>query len=162
MKHNLFDEEVLVQIISHYLETNKRLVIPQLGAFIVKVPGESVVFSEFLKRDDGILRGLLTAEGLGELEAAGAVDRFIFELRHAVQAGREYHLKGFGVMHSGENGTIVFDYMPSHDELIAADAPAAEACPAEKSELHRDPKISTSAKMNPAPYVKGLRYGKPV
>ena len=50
---------MLVQTISQYLGSHKRLVVPQLGTFIVKEPGVSIVFSELLKRDDGVLRGLL-------------------------------------------------------------------------------------------------------
>ena len=48
---------MLVQTISQYLGSHKRLVVPQLGTFIVKEPGVSIVFSELLKRDDGVLRG---------------------------------------------------------------------------------------------------------
>ena len=51
--------------------------MPQLGTFIVKVPEGGVVFSELLRRDDGILRGLLVQQGgMNDLEAAGAIDRF--------------------------------------------------------------------------------------
>lgn len=62
---------MLIRTISQYLESHKRLVVPQLGTFIVKEPGVSIVFSELLKRDDGTLRRLLIDGGLSELEAAG-------------------------------------------------------------------------------------------
>ena len=55
---------VLIHTISQYLESHKRLVVPQLGTFIVKEPGVSIVFSELLKRDDGTLRRLLIGGGL--------------------------------------------------------------------------------------------------
>ena len=80
---------VLIRTISQYLESHKRLVVPQLGTFIVKEPGVSIVFSELLKRDDGTLRRLLIDGGLSELEAAGEIDRFVFEVRHAVEHGAE-------------------------------------------------------------------------
>ena len=64
---------VLIRTISQYLESHKRLVVPQLGTFIVKEPGVSIVFSELLKRDDGTLRRLLIDGGLSELEAAGEI-----------------------------------------------------------------------------------------
>lgn len=54
---------VLIRTISQYLESHKRLVVPQLGTFIVKEPGVSIVFSELLKRDDGTLRRLLIDGG---------------------------------------------------------------------------------------------------
>ena len=101
---------MLIHTLIQYLESHRRLVVPQLGTFIVKEPGRSVVFSELLKRDDGVLRGLLRAEGMGELEAAGEIDRFVFEVRHAVEHGAEFRLDGFGVMRPGPNGTIAFAF----------------------------------------------------
>lgn len=103
---------MLTDLIIRYLESNKRLVIPQLGAFVVKSSEGRVVFSELLRRDDGVLRGLLREEGMGELEAAGVVDRFVFEVRHTVQEGRDYPLAGLGVLRGGPEGTIVFSYAP--------------------------------------------------
>jgi len=192
---------VLIPVITQYLETHKRLVIPQLGAFIVKEPGRAVLFSELLKRDDGVLRGLLCARGLNELEAAGEIDRFVFEVRHAVEHGLVCPLPGLGEMKGGTNGTIVFTYDPrptapvaapepetpvaesagapaaSHDGGVAA-AGADEASGEARNPSRRpqfdagrmaetmksaftEPHVSPSAKMNPDPSVRGLRYGKP-
>lgn len=161
---------MLIDTLIQYLKSNKRLVVPQLGTFIVKEPGRSVVFSELLKRDDGVLRGLLRTGGMGELEAAGEIDRFVFEIRHAVEHGAEFRLEGFGVMKPGPNATIAFAYEPQPEaEPAAEDEPAG----AKRSSLQpekvaeavktafAEPRVSTSAKMNPDPSVRGLRYGKP-
>ncbi len=102
----------LLTVLTKYLETHKRIVVPQLGAFLVKEPERSIVFSELMKRDDGVLRGLLMADGRSEVEAAGAIDRFVFEVRHAVESGTEYRLADFGTMMPGPNGTIRFSYRP--------------------------------------------------
>lgn len=114
---------MLSHIISQYLRSQKRLVIPQMGAFIVKDPDRSVVFSEFLKRDDGVLRGLLRQTGIGDLEAAGEIDRFVFEVRHALQQGAEFPLEGLGVLKPGPNGTIAF----VHDPHVVASVYEAQA-----------------------------------
>ena len=131
---------MLIHTLIQYLESHRRLVVPQLGTFIVKEPGRSVVFSELLKRDDGVLRGLLRAEGMGELEAAGEIDRF-----------------------------IAFVYEPQP----ASESPAQEPAAGKRQPLQpekvaeavktafTEPRVSTSAKMNPDPSVRGLRYGKP-
>lgn len=160
---------MLIYTLIQYLKSNKRLVVPQLGTFIVKEPGRSVVFSELLKRDDGVLRGLLRAEGLGELEAAGEIDRFVFEIRHAVEHGAEFRLEGFGVMKPGPNATIAFAYEPRPGAESAEEEPAG----AKRSSLQpekvaeavktafAEPRVSPSVKMNPDPSVRGLRYGKP-
>lgn len=176
---------MLIRILSQYLTSHKRIVVPQLGTFVVKDPGGSVLFSELLKRDDGVLRGLLREQGMGELEAAGEIDRFVFEVRHAVEHGEEYRLKGFGVIKPGANGTIAFDYEPAPvrtadeaaDEVSGQGAavPSPEEgtkeadpvmLPPEKlAEAVRtafaEPHLSPSVKMNPDPSVRGLRYGKP-
>lgn len=175
---------MLYRTIERYLESHKRLVIPQFGAFVVKTPGESVLFTELLRRDDGVLRTLLREEGMSELEAAGEIDRFLFEVRHAVQSGGEYPMEGFGVFRSGPNGTIAFEYQP-HAHVPAGEEPlrdgaaghaAAEhaggeaghashghAKPAEPEPEARPATlhVSPSAKMNPEPCLKGLRYGRP-
>lgn len=149
---------MLIKTISHYLESNKRLVIPQLGAFIVKEPGESIVFSEMLKRDDGVLRGLLREKGSSEIEAAGEIDRLVFEVRHALQCDGEYRLADFGVLKSGPGGTITFVYEPAPKPTgLRKTPPAPSGARAEMNNLTMSP----PAKLTPDPYVKGLRYGKP-
>lgn len=159
---------MLVQTISQYLGSHKRLVVPQLGTFIVKEPGVSIVFSELLKRDDGVLRGLLRAQGVGGLEAAGEIDRFVFEVRHAAQHGQEFRLDGFGVLHPGPNGTIAFAYEPRPAQPAASGTAAVPAgtqtAPVGQKPPklpYSEPRVSPSAKMNPDPSVRGLRYGKP-
>ena len=113
-------------LIAEFLRTHKRLVVPQLGAFIVKAPGGEILFSELFKRDDGVLRGLLTAAGASEIEAAGAIDRLIFDLRHAVQHGGVYLVAGLGTFSAGANGTLTFAYDPQ----AGAAAGPASALPA--------------------------------
>ena len=158
---------MLIRTISQYLESHKRLVVPQLGTFIVKEPGVSIVFSELLKRDDGTLRRLLIDGGLSELEAAGEIDRFVFEVRHAVEHGAEFRLDGLGVMRPGPNGTIAFAFESRSAESAsgASGLPGAAAesdgQPKPARRPYDEPRSSTSAKMAPDPSVRGLRYGKP-
>lgn len=103
---------MISQTITHYLADHKRLIVPQLGAFIVKVPGQEVIFSEMMKRDDGILRELLRREGMSEIEAAGAIDRFVFEIRHTVETDSVYRAEKLGVFAAGPNGTVRFRFLP--------------------------------------------------
>ncbi|MDE6446208.1 MAG: hypothetical protein K2L06_05025 [Alistipes sp.] len=122
---------MLNRIIAQYLESHRRLVIPQMGAFIVKEPGSSVLFSELLKRDDGVLLSLLTSEGVGEAAAAGEIDRFVLEVRRAVQQGREFPLEGLGVLKAGPNATISFVYAPQTGrEGAASGVTSGTAAPA--------------------------------
>lgn len=103
---------MLIRIIEHYLEGHKRLVVPQLGAFLVKEEPRVVVFSELLRRDDGVLQGLLVSEGMSEVAARGEIDRLVYEVRHAIEAGERYYLSDFGEFYPGKQGTILFEYHP--------------------------------------------------
>jgi len=138
---------ILSQIITRCLATRKRLVVPQLGAFLVKVPGREVVFSEMMKRDDGVLRSVLcTEEGMSEIEASGAIDRFVFEVRHAVESDTVFQAEGLGIFAAGPNGTVRFRFLPEpgfRPETAAANAPETEeparAAAAEKSDERGEP-----------------------
>lgn len=118
---------MLTDTILRYLESNRRLVIPQLGAFVVKDPGVSILFSELLRRDDGVLRSLLCKEGMTELEAAGAIDRFVFEVRHAVQERRRYPMAGFGELYAAADGGLHFDYAPHSGVQPSVDKPQPQS-----------------------------------
>lgn len=142
---------MIVKLISKYLETHKRLVVPNLGAFIVKEPGQSVLFSNLIKNDDGVLRSLLTADGISEMEAAAAVDRFVFEVRFRLQNNGVCRLGGFGELRSGVNETVTFVYSPATegDGGVDADMPrkadtrtaAAEAPAAAVSKPAAEPEV---------------------
>lgn len=164
-------------LIQRYLAAHKRLVVPQLGAFVVKEPGQ-VLFTELLKRDDGALRSLLAEAGADPLKAAGEIDRFVFEVRHAVERGEEYTAPGLGLFSAGPNHTIAFRYdpAPQEDAAVAAgasapspvpeqapDVPASAPSDAPASRRPRQPDghVSASVKRNPDPSVKGLQYGRP-
>ena len=156
-------------LIAEFLRTHKRLVVPQLGAFIVKAPGGEILFSELFKRDDGVLRGLLTAAGASEIEAAGAIDRLIFDLRHAVQHGGVYLVAGLGTFSAGANGTLAFAYDPQAGAAAgpASAAPAGSAV--ETGASGAGGSVGSNAvgrgrtpRYEPDPCVKGLTYGRPV
>lgn len=167
----------LVELIAHtvkeYLEHNKRIVVPRLGTFIVKPDGETIVFSELMRNDDGVLRSLLTSQGLGELEIDGMIDRMIFNIRHAAGNGREYAIDGFGSFMPGANGTIRFTDSKTggiiHGYIKPAiplsDNPDRRKAKAPITAIYdqtEEPaaKMSRSHIANPDPYLRGLKYDK--
>ncbi|MBO5983888.1 MAG: hypothetical protein J6P90_02575 [Rikenellaceae bacterium] len=101
---------MIVEIIAKYLESNKRLVVPNLGAFIVKVPKQTILFSNLIKGDDGILRAQLVQRGMSELDAAALVDRFVFEVNYRLEHSGVCALAAFGVLRVATNGTVAFTY----------------------------------------------------
>ena len=122
---------MLIPVIAQYLRSHRRLIIPQMGAFIVKEPGQSVLFSELLKRDDGVLRSLLVAAGSSELEAGGEIDRFVFEVRHAIQQ------------------TIAFTYVPQPAEPTAATTDAAATASANTAAASDAPTAGAAVSAEP-------------
>ena len=123
------------------MATNKRLVVPNLGTFIVKKAGEQILFSNLMKGDDGVLRGLLVAEGLSAIEAAALLDRFVFEANFRLQQGLACSLKNFGTLRNGDNGTVLFDYEPQMDgevfdvDVIQPQAKAEEQVEEQTAEI---------------------------
>ena len=101
---------MIVEIIAKYLESNKRLVVPNLGAFIVKVPRETILFSNLIKSDDGVLRAQLAQRGVSELDAAALIDRFVFEVNYRLEHSGVCALAAFGVLRAAQNGTVAFTY----------------------------------------------------
>lgn len=148
---------MLIPVIAQYLRSHRRLIIPQMGAFIVKEPGQSVLFSELLKRDDGVLRSLLVAAGSSELEAGGEIDRFVFEVRHAIQQGREFPLAGLGVLKPGPNETIAFTYVPQPAEPTAATTDAAATASANTAAASDAPTAGAAVSAEP---TTDIRTGK--
>lgn len=104
---------MIIKIISKYLEDNKRLVVPNLGAFIVKNAEQKILFSNLMKSDDGVLRALLIEHGVSELEAAGTIDRFVFEVNFRLERDGVCGLDKFGALKLGANGVISFINNPS-------------------------------------------------
>ncbi len=100
--------ELITNIIVEYLKHNKRLCVPKLGTFIVKQPSGVIIFSDLMRNDDGVLRSLLMAYGAKELEANGMIDRFVFEIRHAITTEGKYTVEELGDFTADLNNTISF------------------------------------------------------
>ena len=118
-------ETMLVSVINDYLKSNRRLVIPSFGAFVVKGGGD-IIFSELLKSDDGVLRALLMAQGMSEIETAAAIDRMIFEVRHDLQESGRSFVVDLGTFSRNADGVLVFEKIKSEQVIIPAAAEPAE------------------------------------
>lgn len=110
---------IVVKIISEYLRTNRRLVVPAFGAFMVKESGERV-FSDLLRNDDGVLTLLLRNRGLNEMEAAVTIDRFIFEMRHDLEMYGYYRLGEVGTLRVEPDTKVLRLYPPVQGEMPKA------------------------------------------
>ncbi|MBO7282099.1 MAG: hypothetical protein J6U73_01685 [Alistipes sp.] len=127
--------ELITNILIEYLKHNKRIVVPKLGAFIVKQPSGIIRFTDLIRNDDGVLRSLLIAYGISELEAIGKIDRYVFEIRHALSQGEKYTIANLGEFRSGENNTILFSHKSEPRVIGGSIKPPVEALNLEKLKL---------------------------
>lgn len=137
---------MLVETISKYLQTNKRLVVPNLGAFIVKEAENKILFSNLMKSDDGVLRHLLINDNISELEAAGLIDRFVFEVNYRLQNEGFCVIEGIGRMVAKGNGSIAFEY-----DTTAKGANLEGEMPARKAAEKAKQQQAQSADSQPMP-----------
>ena len=122
-------------ILIEYLKHNKRIVVPKLGAFIVKQPSGIIRFTDLMRNDDGVLRSLLMAYGMSEIEAVGRIDRYVFEVRHAISQNGKYTIADFGVFRASENNTIIFTHN-SEPKIVGGNVkPPIEVLDTEKMKL---------------------------
>ncbi len=157
------------KIIADYMRSNKRLVVPQFGAFIRKDTDGKIVFVPFLRKDDGVLAQLVcTACGLGLDEARSAIDDYVADIKAGIATRGSFVIEGVGRLVSDSSGTYCMGdekatILPPTDAPRPISAPAAApqtvhgsarpAVPAEKDTpvgpRHEEPARSASATPRP-------------
>jgi nucleoid DNA-binding protein len=93
------------------LKSNKRLVIPKLGAFLKKEQGgkEVVTFNQFLKFDDGLLVNYIAEQEKTDKEKAKTrVQEIADKITKEINEGNQYKIKGLGSIYKDANGKIQF------------------------------------------------------
>lgn len=131
---------MICEYITRYLLLNKRLVVPNFGAFVVNPSNGDLIFVELLKMDDGVLMRQLMADGLSAVDAMNMIDRFVFEIRHKVESGGVATLNGIGRMSMAEDGLYRFEYDPDAGREIAVPAAMVEA-PAPELVTEPEPEV---------------------
>lgn len=146
---------MIVEIIAKYLSSAKRLVVPNLGTFIVKVPAQTILFSNLIKGDDGVLRSLLVQSGVSELDAAALIDRFVFEVNYRLENSGVCALDGFGVLRSGANGTVSFNFDTSaKGDVLDGDADERMAAHVAEITSVVEPVVEPEPEIKPAQEVE--------
>lgn len=131
---------MICEYITRYLLLNKRLVVPNFGAFVVNPSNGDLIFVELLKIDDGVLMRQLMADGLSAVDAMNMIDRFVFEIRHKVESGGVATLNGIGRMSMAEDGLYRFEYDPDAGREIAVPAAMVET-PAPEPIAEPEPEV---------------------
>ena len=131
---------MICEYITRYLLLNKRLVVPNFGAFVVNPSNGDLIFVELLKIDDGVLMRQLMADGLSAVDAMNMIDRFVFEIRHKVESGGVATLNGIGRMSMAEDGLYRFEYDPDAGREIAVPVAMVET-PAPEPIAEPEPEV---------------------
>lgn len=136
-------------LIAEFLRTHKRLVVPQLGAFIVKAPGGGdPLFGAVQARRRGAARAF---DGRRRQRDRSGGRHRPADFRSAPRraARRRVSRRGAGVFSAGANGTLTFAYDPQ----AGAAAGPASALPAGSA-------VETEASGEPAADDRCIRHGR--
>lgn len=91
---------------------NRRVIIPDLGAFLSKEDDndeKNLIFSSFLKYNDGFLEKQLSEkEKISQTQASEEIKKFVEEVTKALKGKQHYAVDGFGFFHTDERGGIAF------------------------------------------------------
>ncbi|MDR3226747.1 MAG: SPOR domain-containing protein [Prevotellaceae bacterium] len=88
--------------------SNRRLIIPTIGAFLVNQQGV-ITFSSFLKYDDGLLTKLLCEqENLSEDDAKHIITGFAHEVLDVINNGNRFSIPNFGYFAADNHSNVTF------------------------------------------------------
>lgn len=141
------------KIIIEYLRGNKRLVIPDFGAFIRKEEGNSIVFIPFLRKDDGVLETqLVTGYGLSPAEAQSVIAGYTEKIKKTLELNGEFAIERLGVLRVDANGICYLDYNPAQP-LSGGTVPGVTARPSATVLPPVQPAVASPA-ATPVPEVR--------
>ena len=138
------------KILLHLLEINSRVIVPELGAFILRQQDpRHVVFNDLLAFNDGMLSDHLEKnEGLSDEESHNRINEFVEKVKDRLSKGEDVILEGLGTLSMGASGTI--DFSEKAPEPVP---PAQEKAPATKKATPQEKapaKMKAPAQKKPA------------
>lgn len=148
---------MVVKIITDYLVSNRRLILPGLGAFLKK-EDDSVVFVPFLNKDDGVLNTLVReAYSVSQGESDAVISEYISSIRDNIGKKGFYSIPPLGTLKTDVNGVIYLDEIssPGISEPVK---PVAQGKPAAEEESDKKAATDTPASKPAATSINDL-YG---
>ncbi|HON18289.1 MAG TPA: SPOR domain-containing protein [Salinivirgaceae bacterium] len=97
--------------LAELLATNNRVIVPDFGAFMVKIDGDKriITFNDFLKYNDGLLVNHIAAkENISKEDALTKIKEFIKTLQDSLKTNPKYPLSTLGVLLRDDRGGIRF------------------------------------------------------
>jgi cell division septation protein DedD len=107
------------------LETNNRVIVPDLGAFIIRQqePRE-LVFNDLLAFNDGMLTShIKQQEGISMSKAQVKIEDFVDRVKKVLTKGDIYHLENLGYLKMDDSSKIEFSvtkFVSARAEVVSA------------------------------------------
>lgn len=92
------------------LQEKNRVIIPELGAFIVKQSTpKTFVFNEFLKYNDGLLvEHVMKQENISKEEATRKIDDYVIDVNSKLNIGEPHTIENLGTLRKDRGGKVQF------------------------------------------------------
>jgi len=99
-------EKYLIEL----LETNNRVIVPDLGAFIIRQQEpQELVFNDLLAFNDGMLTShIKQQEGISMSKAQVKIEEFVDQVKKVLTNGDIYHLENLGYLKMDDSSKIEF------------------------------------------------------
>ncbi|MDR1021990.1 MAG: SPOR domain-containing protein [Prevotellaceae bacterium] len=105
-----------------FVENNPRVIIPNIGAFLRKNGANAsfeapIIFSPFLRFNDGLLENLVAAEGhTTKEEAAEKVREFVQDVLKIIAGKQPFYVDRLGIFYQDERGAVQFVYAETESD----------------------------------------------
>ena len=114
-------EKYLIEL----LETNNRVIVPDLGAFIIRQQEpQDLVFNDLLAFNDGMLTShIKQQEGISMSKAQVKIEEFVDLIKKVLTKGDIYHLENLGYLKMDDSSKIEFSvtkFPTARAEVVSA------------------------------------------
>ena len=114
-------EKYLIEL----LETNNRVIVPDLGAFIIRQQEpQELVFNDLLAFNDGMLTShIKQQEGISMSKAQVKIEEFVDQVKQVLTKGDIYHLENLGYLKMDDSSKIEFSvskFVTTRAEVVSA------------------------------------------
>jgi len=132
-------EKYLIEL----LETNNRVIVPDLGAFIIRQQEpQELVFNDLLAFNDGMLTShIKQQEGISMSKAQVKIEEFVDQVKKVLTNGDIYHLENLGYLKMDDSSKIEFSvtkFLATSAEVVSAATLGHEEDPEVTGEPEKD------------------------
>ncbi|MEA3446814.1 MAG: SPOR domain-containing protein [Bacteroidota bacterium] len=135
------------QYLIDLIRQHSRIIIPNFGAFLLKVKPESnsdtdlqISFNDFLKFNDGkLIDYVAKTEQIDKYEAEHQIKEYVSKIQYSLINDGKHFVEGLGTIYKDENGNLKFDR--KEVEFIKPPQPV-------------EPSVKTESKTGLTPFVK--------